>query len=699
MKTPFFFSGLFLLICMVSTAQHQHYDLRTTRIHWNIKAPSTYHYFKQIWAQGIPFSTSKKNINITVSIDTTQADYFTIHFDKNKISFKADSPKNVRIAFRYFVSRYLGFLPYINQKSQAKRPFLFSIPKTKTINKTIDFNYREVYFPPAFSKAFRVWNSSEYLENKWGLWGHNISRKINLTDNDYALIDGKRDQRQLDFSSKDLYDKLHRYIAKSLQKNPQANYFMIMPKDNLLSCTCKTCLALGNSSKNASPALFTLINKLAVDFPTTVIFGAGYKSSSQPPDFNLKKNTGVIISTYGTALGQPFKKNQPLLRQLQNWKSYTDQIYIWDYAVNFNAYFEVLPVNYVFSVNRQQYVAQKVRGFFIQGNETGYSAFSGLKSFLLAQQLLYKLDTTELKEIGTTYMMNKYPVTGKILADYYFKLEQNQLTKKHPLSIYGKWQQALYAYQSVDNLKALIDKLNSLQAYTRAYERGELRKILLALYFEQIEFMRVQGFSKYGYATLDQNTGKRHINETVPDLLSNINRLSTLTGITTYNESQDTIDHYLSAWDKYILSPNYHSILSTKNIRVLSKKDVDYTNTAPLTDGAIGFKNDLNNWWLSSYKDVNIKIRLSANTKTAYQLKIGFLSDHEKNISPPISIEVFDKKNHLIATKTPKADTINRKINYILPFTSADNAVRLYFTHDPDFPIIAIDEIQLVYEK
>src|SRR5699024_374479 len=191
-------------------------------------------------------------------------------------------------------------------------------------------------------------------------------------------------------------------------------------------------------------------------------FGVVYKTTQKPPEFELMPNTGVLISTSNSPFGISFIEKDPILEELQLWSDRVNQLYIWDYAVNFNQYFETFPINFVFAQNRPHYINYDVDGVFIQGNENGFSAFADVQSFLLAQQMLYKLNNEELKEIGTSYLLNKYPVTGSILADYYFDLEKNQLKSNRRLSLYGGWKQAYNSYQPIKQLHKLTDELEIL---------------------------------------------------------------------------------------------------------------------------------------------------------------------------------------------------------------------------------------------
>ena len=77
----------------------------------------------------------------------------------------------------------------------------------------------------------------------WGLWGHNLVKVIKdeIKDEMYATIDGKKNTKQLCFSSNALYDVVRNYIID--QYGVGYDFFSeglsIMAMVNMMACSCK----------------------------------------------------------------------------------------------------------------------------------------------------------------------------------------------------------------------------------------------------------------------------------------------------------------------------------------------------------------------------------------------------------------------------------------------------------------------------
>src|SRR5699024_9039499 len=115
----------------------------------------------------------------------------------------------------------------------------------------------------------------------------------------------------------------------------------------------------------------------------------------------------------------------------------------------------------------------------------------------------------------------------------------------------------------------------------------------------------------------------------IPIILNRLELLKNLRGINILNETNQTIDTYLANWENFILSQEYSSYLKPGDVIVLSEKDPDFTNIGVLSDGTIGFTDYSTNWWLSSNRDVRLKLPLKKTEQQSqyYTLNIGFLND------------------------------------------------------------------------
>ena len=158
------------------------------------------------------------------------------------------------------------------------------------------FDYQSIYSPCGLNADHTGVIGLNNFDDSWGIWGHNL-RKVLGKDAEkvYATIHGKTDDSQLCFSSEDMYRQIENYIVDNFGE--KGNFrFVIAPDDTPYACTCTTCTALGNTEKNATPAVTELILRLSQRFPKHTFFTTSYLTTQQVTDKQLPSNVGVIVS-------------------------------------------------------------------------------------------------------------------------------------------------------------------------------------------------------------------------------------------------------------------------------------------------------------------------------------------------------------------------------------------------------------------
>jgi hypothetical protein len=560
---------------------------------------------------------------------------FSISHTKKGIEINGIDKEALYYANRYLFSEFAGLSSFTVQEP-AKKTNEIKVPANLDIYFSPSFEYREPYFPDNFNKEYRRRNMTQTLEEEWGLWGHNIGKAVPYNEKMFAVIDGEINEEQYCFTSPELKDALAAYI-KSNPAGADANRYMIMPNDNMLVCQCGRCAATGNTKNNASPAVFSLLNKLAKQFPGRQFFSTAYMTTQKPPAFKLEKNTGVMLSTMdfpkGVVLAESDKKTIAEAA-IAAWKQVTDKIYLWDYAVNFDNYFEFYPTVSIAQKNLQFYKSRGITGVFMHGSEDRYSAFAGLKSYLYAK-LLQDTDTN-IKYHANNYFSTLFPQSGSLLFDYYTKAEQLAAESKKQEDIYGGMAQARKKYLDASGFDAFYDKLIHQCDTIQGEEKKNLQPLLLAFTFQKLELMRTSGLKDGGYANM-QN-GKVLIKPETVKLLARLKELKAATGIDIYNETGATLTRYIEDWQQ-LLDKGYQNVLYNKKVQVLSETDEDYADSRMLNDGATGFTDYYNNWMLFT-KDA-LRVKTDATEVTgATSVVMNFLHDPRHKIYLPQRVEV-----------------------------------------------------------
>lgn len=605
--------------------------------------------FKQVFkrATGVDLEILKQERGfsgqpkITFRLDPSNSFSFVLKKEIEELSFEARYPNDLDQAIYYFFNQYV----YTDRKypsllEETKQDSII-VPQGLSVNsqQAFAFQYREPYFPANQQLLFQQRFNTQSLETAWGLWGHNIGKFIHPSTEMYALIDGKRNPEQYDFSSPELEKALKLAIQKSLQEDPGKRLFMIMPNDNPLVCTCASCQELGNTSTNATPALMHLINQLALTFPEALFFSSDYLSSTAPETGSMPKNSGVIISTMDFPKGIVLRNSKfdtQVRERFEKWSSKTKNIYLWDYGVNFDNYMDAYPNLLVHQENLKFFHELGVTGVFMQGNENGYAAFENLKAAIYAQ--LFMDLNMDIPQAINSYFSYASPNMGKVLADYFILINRRALQSKNPLDIYGGIQQSFRKYLREEELLKFYNDLSLAIKDSNPLYQEQLFKLKLSVLFQLLEIARNKGLQNGGYGTYNLPQNQCVIKEETRSRLSILKDLVDLANVKVYNESEATFSHYLEQWEEIILKKPYQNLLIGQGLSIQSKLDEDYTDSQLLTDGALGFDDFQNNWMIFTQGDLKLEIPISDALRNAKTFEINFLVDRRHKLDLPQEI-------------------------------------------------------------
>jgi hypothetical protein len=609
---------------------------------------------------------------ILLRVNPTQKDNFCIYKKEKNITIQGSSEQSLSFAVDHFFQKFTN-LDYQNlSESNETLNTEIEVPERFSSCSSPTFKYREPYYYSNFQPEFRAWNKTNYLELEWGIWGHNlpkILKNYKLPESVYAKINHKIVKNQFCFTSDSLYKYVNETVKKIYDSDHALNKYMILPNDNNLVCTCNTCKAVGNTNKDASPAVFTFLNKLARDNKKCSFFTTAYVTVKNVPRFSAEPNTGIFYSTIDVQKGIPLENTKSFKKfesNLKKWSDYVSNVYIWDYTVNFDNYFDIYPILKTTQQNLKLYKKLGVNGVFLHGSEYSYSTFQDLKSSIFAK-LLWNPEIDVNKEIQN-YFSNKYSKQlANVLTNYYTFIDEAFFVNNKELSIYSGIDKTVKKYLDPKVFFKFYDEFDT-HTENNKFDK-EYLKLATALTFLKLEIMRDYGLGIYGYGTL--NTDKQIIvkNE-ITTLLDNLANYSRSSNLKTYNEREYTIDDYINSWRKSIYKNHKRKhYFYKKKFEVLSKLDEDYTDVKILNDAAFGLQDYNTNWHITSVDDLVLKIDKKGIEK-AEKITFSFLQDIKHHIYYPSSIEILDTDYKLIKklkvqASTTKLDT--KEISITLP--------------------------------
>lgn len=399
------------------------------------------------------------------------------------------------------------------------------------------FEFRGIYSPTNADDSIRKAYDTHHVDYDWGLWGHNLHKVLGETPDEsvFATINGKKDKEQYCFSSDRMYDKLVEYIIDNFgygNESGSSTRISIMPRDNKKSCNCVKCVALGNTSTNATPAVTDMMRRLAARFPDHLFFTSSYNSTRMAPIDTLPANVGVMISAIDIPMRVNFKENKgytTFMNMVNEWKQKTSLIYIWDYPRNYSDYLSPFPCLLVMQKRFQLYKELGVKGVFLNGSGDDYSAFDDLQTYVLAK-LLHDVDIDVDKAVSDFFMQN-YPMTGKMITDYYLSLEHKVAKTNHIIPLYGTIEEEVTSYLDIRKFMDFCSKLDKASKNVSRPERIKLNYLLTAFSFTQLQLFNMLNVKRDVPVKADQI-----------EVLKGHNGLK---GMANYGETNANIDEYL----------------------------------------------------------------------------------------------------------------------------------------------------------
>ena len=633
-----------------------------------------------------------RTLDIVVSLDSTLSKDYTFRLQENRLILEARNPSTML----WLLYQAIAWIAQTDDCIRASDLPPVLLDPVSGASGRFPFEYRGIYSPTNCDPEFMAVNASHNVDYDWGIWGHNL-RKILAGINDeslYAYHDGMRDSRQFCFSSDLLYRRIEAYIMDNYgdgghsarADGTSGSRFCIMPDDNAVVCLCDQCRQVGNTRHNATPAVMTLLRRLAERFPAHLFFTASYLTTENPPTTRMPENGGVIVSAIDLPLQSgpdASTSRRSFEEKVRAWSYVTTRIYVWDYMRNFDDYLTPFPVLGILGERLKLFRELGINGIFYNGSGYDYAFLDDMQTFVIASML--KLEAPDLSILVSAYLDRYYPHSAHLLRDYYLGLERRVADKQARLEYYGGINDAIDAYLDPHEFEIFRTKLDAIAKTISGEERRRLNRMLTALDFTALELMRVPDGTPYDA-------------EKAGNLLHDLEGHTAFPEMVNYKETGGTIDAYLNLWREYGARTRTPEGLHRLHTSFVGSAD----NTADLealSDGICGFPSDYHTAWYSFGKD-EIRAEMTFDHPCTLIVAGGFLHAPKWRIVLPAEFSVTrnGRERHL-ADFGPQPEPFSKITARIELHVSAGDTVRISVKPNGTPGIrAACDEIE-IYEK
>ncbi|WP_418214073.1 DUF4838 domain-containing protein [Bacteroides difficilis] len=581
----------------------------------------------------VAFGVSEKEMwRVIIHIDPTLQEGFRIAIKGSDIELTATDDRQMLWLQYQLIKKISKEDPRIDGSDLP--PAIINLTDTCG---TFAFDYQSIYSPSGLNPDYTGVMGLNNFDDSWGIWGHNLRKVLgDNVDKVYATIHGKTDDSQLCFSSEEMYRQIESYIADNIGEKGSSR-FVIAPDDTPYACTCASCTAMGNTEKNATPAVTELLLRLSQRFPKHSFFTIAYLSTKQVTDKQLPSNAGIIVSAIDFPLRRIDGKNaqeKKFMQQLNQWKKVTKNIYIWDYINNFDDYLTPFPILKIAQQRLRFFKQNGASGIFFNGSGYSYSSFDEMRTFVLSALLINP--ELPVEELVRDYFNQEYPLSKKWLYDYYINLE-NSVQSGKKLGIYAGIAELEQSFLNPEKFIKFYDEMGDYVSDAKGKERKKLHELQTALSYTRLEMGRNHSYDPYGYA---QRNGKQI--QPTPQArkwLTQLKEHHAFTGMEYYNESADEIDYYIKEWEQYILASDIKKNLFL-GIMPSSTPPTDKDGLKRLTDSTHGLPGNYHCGWTTLPKEeYEISLPVKGINKTG-NIYISFLNLPRHRFYPPRQIEI-----------------------------------------------------------
>lgn len=310
--------------------------------------------------------------------------------------------------------------------------------------------YREVhyrdYFDPEFAEKHKMTPSTRRDEN-WGFWSHSFytlcppEKYFDRHPEYFALHEGKRvgANAQLCLSNPDVFEIVRDNLKAHMAKKPNARYWSVSQNDNNAYCQCEKCREQNERDGSPMGSVLQFVNRLAAHFPDKVLSTLAYWYTRKPPAITRPApNVHIMLCNIEANRGLPIEtdeKSSGSRQELLDWKEICQNVFLWDYCIQFRNLVSPFPNLRVLGPNIRFFLRSNVRSLFSQCNREFGGEFHELRGYLLAK-LMWDPDADE-EEILSDFLNGYYKQAAPFIRQYIGLLHDEMEKAGGELNIFG----------------------------------------------------------------------------------------------------------------------------------------------------------------------------------------------------------------------------------------------------------------------
>lgn len=540
-----------------------------------------------------------------------------------------------------------------------------------------DFSHRQTSLYRLGDQRYQTWNRTERQDKIFGMFVHTFTHLISPAiyfekhPEWFAYFNGKRNyESQLCLSNDEMTAEMIKNLGARMAAQPNKKFWSVSQNDYFNYCECEKCQEKYQKYGSYSGAYIEFVNKIAAAYPEKQISTLAYQFTRKAP-LNIKpaENVNIMFCSIECNRSMPLaedRRSASFVQDMKDWSLLTNNIYVWDYVVQFQNFLCPFPNFDVLQPNIQLFKDHGVDLLFEQGSGSNWSDFEEWKFYLIAElswNCHASVDSLQEKFFNAYYGPAAEPVSA------YYKLvkdEMNLVKDSIFLDIYGF--PVLYANSFL--------KPEKMERYMQLLDSAELLAAADSFYLRHVWKTRVS--PDYAYVDLainnrlgnvsfvEQKDGTKMISAGMLQKLDRLLELARATGIVHVNEKAYSLDEY----KEYVLRKaelqTADNLLDKAKVSLLTPSSPVYEvgGVTALNDRRFGGLHFRYNWLGFQGEHFEVIVELPEK-EDIHKISMNFLTDEISWVFLPdevtVSISEDGEKYQELAVAVPeKANTRNR---------------------------------------
>lgn len=377
-------------------------------------------------------------------------DGFRLKTEAGRLLISSGGDKGTIYGVVTLLEEYLGVSYYGANAYRLTRSREVTLPEIDRAENPA-FRYRQsqcyaLHEDPIYRDWFRFEEPEETFAG--GYWVHTFDRILpsdvygKSHPEYYSFINGQRrpgKASQWCLTNPELFEVVCAKVDSIFRANPGMRMLSVSQNDgNHTNCTCPSCRALDEQEGGPSGSLIHFLNRLADRFPDKEFSTLAYLYTMHPPkQVKPRPNVNIMLCDIDCKREVPLTDNasgRDFVQALEGWSAISDNLFVWDYGINFDNMVSPFPNFPILQKNMQLFRKNHATMHFSQiGGERG-SCFPEMRAYMVSK-LMWNPDR-DSDSLMRTFMEGYYGAAAPYLYQYEKLLEGGLLASDKELWIY-----------------------------------------------------------------------------------------------------------------------------------------------------------------------------------------------------------------------------------------------------------------------